>query len=291
MTDVSSRFVFVDADIRGNIVRLTDALAQAADRHDYPPVVRGLLGEFLAAALLLSDTIKFEGRLILQANGQGPLRLLMAEATHLHSVRGIARLADDIDADDMADADLKTLLAGGTLSVTIEAAGRERYQSIVPLTGDSLASCLEEYFRQSEQLQTMIHLAADDRNVSGMLVQQLPPQLEPDEADRRDRWETVHMLAGTITPEELLKDANEVLIKHLFAHENIRLLGDEAVHFACSCSEARMAGALVSLGEEELASLFESREALELKCEFCATTYEMDRARLTELLTDGAKPH
>ena len=156
MLDSSTRFVFVDADVRGNIVRLGDSFKQMTAPHDYPREVQELLGEFLAAALLLSDTIKFEGRLTLQANGQGNIRLLMAEVTHECAVRGIAQLEDAAPANVFKDKNLLQLLSdgklsGGTLTVTVEALGRERYQSIVPLLGETLAECLESYFQQSEQ--------------------------------------------------------------------------------------------------------------------------------------------
>lgn len=289
--DSSTRFVLVDADIRGNIVRLQDSFSEMTGLHDYPAGVRQLLGEFVTAALLLSDTIKFEGRLTLQANGQGSIRLLMAEATHEGDVRGIARLDETAPLAEFADKNLKQLLSGGTLTVTVEAHGRERYQSIVPLLGESLAECLESYFQQSEQLNTFIRLATNGTQATGILIQQLPAQLEPDLAKRTDRWETIQILAGTVTGTELLQDASPVLLHHLFADEDIQIFGDSPVRFQCSCSEERMAGALISLGEEELASLFEEHESLALNCEFCGALYSIDNQKLIQLVTAGMKPH
>lgn len=289
--DSSTRFIFVDADVRGNIVRLQDSFTAMTGPHDYPLEVQALLGEFLAAALLLSDTIKFEGRLTLQANGQGNIRLLMAEATHEGDVRGIAQLEEDVPASAFADKNLQQLLSGGTLTVTVEASGRDRYQSIVPLSGDTLSECLESYFQQSEQLNTFIRIAANSTQATGMLIQQLPVQIEKDLAQRKDRWETIQILAGTITGAELMRDANAVVLQHLFADENIQMFGDTPVRFQCSCSEQRMAGALISLGEVELASLFEELETLELTCEFCGAHYNIDDKKLTQLATQGVKPH
>ena len=289
--DSSTRFVFVDADVRGNIVRLGDSFKQMTAPHDYPHEVQELLGEFLAAALLLSDTIKFEGRLTLQANGQGNIRLLMAEATHEGAVRGIAQLEEAAPANAFMDKNLLQLLSGGTLTVTVEARGRERYQSIVPLLGETLAECLESYFQQSEQLNTFITLSADSTQATGMLIQQLPVQMEQDLAQRADRWQTIRVLAGTITGPELMADANSVLLQHLFVDENIQMFGETSVRFQCSCSEQRMAGALVSLGELELASLFEERQTLALTCEFCGAHYNIDNKKLTQLVTEGVKPH
>ena len=301
MLDSSTRFVFVDADVRGNIVRLGDSFKQMTASHDYPSEVQELLGEFLAAALLLSDIIKFEGRLTLQANGQGNIRLLMAEATHEGAVRGIAQLEDAAPADAFRDKNLLQLLSGskpsegklvgGTLTVTVEALGRERYQSIVPLLGETLAECLESYFQQSEQLNTFIRLSADSNQASGMLIQQLPVQMEQDLAQRADRWQTIRVLAGTITGAELIAKANSVLLQHLFVEENIQIFDATSVQFQCGCSEQRMAGALVSLGESELASLFEQHQTLALTCEFCGAHYDIDNKKLMRLVTEGVKPH
>ena len=289
--DSSTRFLLVDADVRGNIVRLQDSFSAMTGRHDYPREVQQLLGEFVTAALLLSDTIKFEGRLTLQANGQGSIQLLMAEATHEGDVRGIARLDEAVPASEFANKNLKQLLSGGTLTVTVEASGRERYQSIVPLSGESLAECLESYFHQSEQLNTFIRLATDNAEATGMLIQQLPAQLEQDLAQRTDRWETIKVLATTVTDSELKQDATSVLLQHLFADEDIQIFGDTPVRFQCSCSEERMAGALISLGEDELASLFEEHESLEINCEFCGALYSIDDQKLTQLATAGVEPH
>ena len=296
MSDSSTRFVFVDADVRGNIVRLGDSFKQMTAPHDYPREVQELLGEFLAAALLLSDTIKFEGRLTLQANGKGNVRLLMAEATHEGAVRGIAQLEEAVPASAFKDKNLRQLLSEnqlsvGTLTVTVEAKGRERYQSIVPLQGETLADCLESYFKQSEQLNTFIRLSANSTQATGMLIQQLPVQMEQDLAQRADRWQTIQVLAGTITEEELKTDANVVLLQHLFADEKIQMFGETSVRFECSCSEQRMAGALVSLGELELASLFQEHQTLALTCEFCGANYNIDDKKLMHLVTEGVKPH
>ena len=291
MKDSSTRFVFVDADVRGNIVRLGDSFKAMTGPHDYPLEVQELLGEFLVAAMLLSDTIKFEGRLTLQANGQGAIRLLMAEATHEGAIRGIARLEEGASASGFSDKNLQQLLSGGTLTVTVEALRRERYQSIVPLVGDTLSACLESYFQQSEQLNTFIRLVANSTQVTGMLIQQLPVQMEKDPVLRTDRWESIRILAGSMTGAELMVDANTVLLQHLFADENIQLFDDTAIQFQCSCSEQRMAGALVSLGEVELASLFEQQDMLELTCEFCGVHYNIDDKKLVQLVTEGVSPH
>lgn len=291
MNDSSCRFIFADADVRGTIVRLEDSYSAMTSLHSYPPAIQSLLGEFLAAALLLSDTIKFEGHLILQANGQGLVRLLMAEATHEGTVRGIARIDPDAASEAFDGKTLQELLSAGTLTVTIDAKGRERYQSIVPLDGSSLSDCLAVYFQQSEQLSTRIKLATDQGRAAGMLIQQLPVQVEVDRKKRADRWETISILASTLGGEELLEERSAVLIRHLFANENIRLFPESTVEFKCSCSDERMASALVSLGDEELTALFDEQPELELNCEFCGAQYRMDKDRVVALTTQGANLH
>lgn len=285
--DTSVRFLFEEADIRGNFVRLQGSLNDITRIHDYPAAVNEQLGEFLVAALLLSNTIKFEGRLTLQITGTGPISVLMAEATNDGKTRGIARLKEGVEPAG----DFKSLFAGGTLAVTVEPTVGQRYQSLVPLQGENLAECLEHYFQQSEQLGTQIHLAAEPESgeAAGLLLQQLPAQLVNDKKRRLDQWETVSVLADTLTRPELLSKDNPTILRQLFAEDRIKLYEPSAVQFHCSCSEQRMAGALVSLGAQELADLFAETATLELSCEFCGTSYEFDTDSLTHWL-QGDEP-
>ena len=288
--DSSCRFIFNGADVRGNLVRLGDSYHNMTRLHDYDPVARKLLGEFLVAALLLSDTIKFSGRLVLQATSQGPVRLVMAEATHDGKTRGIVRMEDD-ESPLAADASIDQLLADGVIAVTVEPDQGQRYQSIVPLSGHNLAACLENYFRQSEQLSTYVHLAVARDQAAGILVQQLPIQVQLDQQVRDDQWQTVRTLATTVTDTELLEDSNEVIVRHLFAEADVRILGENPVAFACSCSEERMAEALVSLGGAQLDELFSETEELELTCEYCAMRYLFSPDHLTRWVTGDAPKH
>ena len=291
MIDGSVRFVFTDADVRGNIVRLGPSYEKIVGPQTYPIEVQTLLGEFLVASLLLSDTIKFEGRLTIQLNGTGAIRLLMAEATHKGTFRGIARFGDEAKDMQYAGKNIRQIVSAGTLTVTVEPEGGERYQSIVPLAGDTLSECLESYFQQSEQLNTFIRVFANREQVTGILIQQLPAQLEKDMFLRRDRWEIIEGLAKTVTASELMSDTNKILLQHLFSEQNVEIFDGTAIQFQCSCSEERMAGALVSLGETELEGLFEEGKELKLKCEFCGVVYSIGDKKLSQLIADGRSLH
>ncbi len=283
--DTSTRFIFNGADIRGIFVRMSDSYLTAVENHKYPIEVRQLLGEFFVAAQLLASTLKFEGSLTLQAKGDGAIRAMMAETTHDGATRGIAQLGEN-EAPYSFES-----LKNGLLAVTVAPTGRQSYQSMVPLSGDTLAECLQHYFEQSEQLGTLFHLAVETDKAAGMLIQQLPRQLESDSKVREEHWSTTRILSSTLKSEELLHQDNETILKHLFAEDDIQILGSKPVSFSCSCSQERMAGALASLGSAELEALFREQEMVELTCEFCATRYEFNTESLTRWLSGDQAPH
>ena len=172
--DRSLRFLFEQADIRGETVHLDDAYRDILAIHQYAPGVSRLLGEFLAASVLLSTTLKFEGKLILQARSEGEIPLLMVESNSALEIRAIARGAEQATSERF-----DRLLANGQLAITIDPEQGQRYQGIVPLVEDSLANSLDAYFRHSEQLGTRLWLAADGQRAAGLLLQQLPAELVP----------------------------------------------------------------------------------------------------------------
>jgi molecular chaperone Hsp33 len=274
--DVSQRFIFDDTDIRGDIVSLSGCFKEIITDNDYPPGVAALLGEFLVASVLMSSTIKFEGRLVLQARGKGDLSLLMAEVTHDRQIRGIARYKQDVSTPDM-----QTLFAGGALAVTIEPANGERYQSLVPIAGSKLSDCLEHYFEQSEQLSTSITLASAHDAVSGLLLQQLPSQLV---TERANQWQHVTVLTNTLTDEELITLSGTDVLSRLFVEEQVRLLDENNIQFRCTCSTERTARALVLIDSAELDAMFDETAVIEMNCEFCSKQYAFSRQTLTEVL-------
>lgn len=285
--DISTRFLFVNTDVRGNLLRADDTYLELVAPHDYPDRLKRLVGEFLAGALLLSETIKFDGRLLLQARTDGPIRMIMAEANNRHEVRALARM----DESQPLEGDFPVLFYGGTLAVIVESARGESYQSLVPLNGANLAECLEHYFVQSEQLNTMIRLYADEQSAGGLLLQQLPPQRVPDKKLRDNQWEHLSILARTVTTSEMKELSHLDMIRRLFVEEDIEIYEPRGVRFACSCNERRLANSLITLGQDELASLFAETPILKLTCEFCQVVYEFDENRLLALVRGRQDTH
>lgn len=286
-TDTSTRFLFREADVRGNLLRIDRAYQDVVLAHDYPPALQCLIGEFLAGVLLLSETIKLEGRLVLQARTDGPIKLIVAEANHRREVRAVARLDDS----QSFEGDFPVLFYGGTLAVIAEPDDGESYQSVVPLVGNNLAECLEHYFAQSEQLNTLIRLYADESKAGGLLLQQLPPQLIADKKQRELRWEHLSILAATVSSDEMGTLPHTEMIKRLFAREVIEVYEPHGVTFSCSCNEARLANSVAALGDTELESLFAETPVLLLTCEFCQTEYHLDAERLTALVRGDSDTH
>lgn len=260
--DFRTKFLFEEFAVRGELVRLDATVQAVLAKHLYPAPLRALLAESLAASALLAGTLKFEGLLILQAKGVGPLTLLMAECSHDGKLRAIARYEGDIP-----DAPLVSLLGEGHLAITIDPATGNRYQGIVPLDGISLGECIEHYFSQSEQLGTRLWLVSAGSRAAGLLLQELPST----DGNRRDAdaWNRVCRLTDTLTRDELLDLAPETLLHRLFHQEDVRLFEPESLMFSCSCSKERVEHALRSLGETELRSILEEQGRITVTCEFC----------------------
>ncbi|MEJ2531115.1 MAG: Hsp33 family molecular chaperone HslO [Halioglobus sp.] len=277
--DRSLRFLFEEADIRGEAVHLDTAYRDILAIHQYAPGVSRLLGEFLAAAVLLSTTLKFKGKLILQARSAGQIPLLMVECTSALAVRAIARGAQEATSDRFGQ-----LLAGGQLAITIDPERGQRYQGIVPLAGDSLADTLDAYFELSEQLGTRFWLAADGSRAGGLLLQQLPPQLTREIDRRQQQWEHATTLAATVQPAELLELGSLELLHRLYHRDPVRLFDPRTVTFRCNCSRERTRNALAALGPAEVNDLLEELGSITMDCEFCNQQYRFEREDLAEIL-------
>lgn len=269
--DTRQRFLFDDTHIRGEITTLSSSYQAIQQRQDYPPVVNALLGEFLAAASLLSATLKFEGIVSIQAVAQGAISSIMAECSNNTQLRGIVRGDYQHVSDDQ---NFASLLGSATLAITIEPEGRERYQGIVPIDKDSLSECLEHYFAQSEQLSTKIKLAADQNTAAGVLIQQMPHSQEDEKAI--DDWQHLSLLLDSLKAEEQLTLEHEQQLYRLFHEQQVRLFDPEALQFFCSCSKARTAKMLSSLGTDEVNRIFEEQGSIEVTCEFCGQHYHFD---------------
>lgn len=267
--DTIQRILFEDADVRGVVSRLDDSYADIIERNSYPLFVKQLLGEMLAAVTLMSSTLKFDGRLILQAQGEGAVRLLMAECSHHHQVRGIARLEGDLsDTHSFVD-----IFQSGRLALTIEPTQGQRYQGVVPMEEASLAACLEDYFSRSEQLPTRIKLACDGAHAAGMLLQVLPAA-----QGKTEDWNRIGLLADTLKVDELLTLNNEEMLYRLFHEENCRLYEPETLEFHCDCSKERCERALQLVGRDELLqAVQEQGGTIKVDCQFCNEVYIFDQ--------------
>lgn len=275
-SDQIQRILFDELDVRGVLTGLDSAYNDALAKHDYPPVIRRILGEMMAAAAILSANLKFEGRLILQAQGQGNIQALMAESTHKQELRSIARFDGDVDEN----ASFTELMAGGALAITIDPEKGQRYQGYVPLEGENLSDCLEAYFRYSEQLNSQLHLACDGEKAAGFLLQVLPA-----EGGIAEHWEHISQLGATLKPEELLELDNQTLLYRLFHEDNCRLHEPSPVVFRCDCSRDRTAQSLRFMTEEELHEIAAAEGAVEVACQFCNTHYRFDDADITAMFS------
>jgi len=280
--DSMQTFLIETAGVRGELVRLNrtwDALIQG---RDYPQVVREQLAHALVCASLLSATIKFDGSLTLQVQGDGPLHLLVVQASSRRTLRGIARWRDRVTPGPLAQ-----LFGRGHLAITIEPRKGKRYQGIVPLEGGTLPVAIEGYFRQSEQLPTKLWVASDAGAACGMLLQQLP-----DDAADTEGWRRVSLLADTLTPRELIGLESERLLGRLFSEEDLRVFDPDPMAFRCSCSRERIVDVFRSFGRAEMEAALEARapEPLEAKCEFCGRAYLFDRVDVEQVFVSGVQP-
>ncbi|MEE3118063.1 MAG: Hsp33 family molecular chaperone HslO, partial [Pseudomonadota bacterium] len=275
--DQFQRFIFEDSQVRGAWVQLGESFREIGTQAPYPDSVRGLLGEALVASVLMSSTLKFEGTLSLQAQGEGPLRTLMAECSHDRFIRGLARF----DEHAVSEESFHDMLGEGRMAITITPNRGNRYQGVVPREADSLAGCLEEYFERSEQISTSLILFADEGAAAGLLLQRLPGATDED----NELWERVNHLARTVEAAELLELDSETVLHRLFHEETVRLFDAEAVAFRCSCSRERTLGALEAIGRDECYQILEEQGQIEMDCQFCHAHYRFDRNDIDHLFT------
>lgn len=275
--DQFQRFIFEHSQVRGAWVQLGESFREIGSQAPYPDSVRELLGESLVASVLMSSSLKFEGTLSLQAQGDGPISTLMAECSHDRHIRGLARF----DEHSIREGDFEALLGQGRMAITITPAQGQRYQGVVPREENSLAGCLEEYFERSEQLATSLFLFADENGAAGLMLQRLPGHTEEDD----ELWERVNHLSRTVEADELLELDSETLLYRLFHEETVRLFDPEPVAFRCSCSRERTLGALEAIGKEECYSILEEQGSIEMDCQFCHSHYRFDRNDIDHLFT------
>jgi molecular chaperone Hsp33 len=291
--DEVRRFIFENQPVRGHWVSLGGAWRALRAHTHYPAPVTQLLGEAVAAAVLLAATLKFRGTLTFQLQGDGAVRLLVAQCTHDFRLRAVARCDEAALAtlkDDLPRAELFRRLTGteGRVSVTVEADERaHRYQGVVPLTGDSLAESLEAYFASSEQLPTRVLLAADERDGAGLLVQKLPEGERADAEQVAAAWAGAEQGIERLSVGALLRASPEQVLTHGFPGYDLRLFRGAPVRFECRCNQGRVAGVLRSLGPEELQDILREQGAVTITCEFCHRPYRFDPVDVEALFANA----
>lgn len=273
--DCLRRFLFEELGVRGEWVKLETSWQQAKQYQQLSTSVQEQLGQALASVVLLSATIKFDGAMILQAQGNGDLKALVAQATHDRKIRVLARGETKSTASSLPE-----MMGEGRLVITIEPKQGEPYQGIVSLAGDTLADVITTYFSQSEQLKTRVWLFANETHVAGLFLQELPAQ-ESDEVD----WERISILADTVTQDEMLSLDCETMLFRLFNEEKVRIFEPEPITFECGCSQKKIETALISLGKKELDSIFLERDQIDVGCEFCGKQYGFDKVDVGNLLS------
>jgi molecular chaperone Hsp33 len=295
MTDEVRRFIFENRPVRGHWTRLDTAWRELRAHQDYPAEVRDLLGQAVAAAVLLAATLKFEGTLTLQLQGNGAVRLLVAQCTNDFRLRAVARFDGERIRALGADLDFRALVGGeGRLTVTIEAAERDaRYQGVVPLTGATLAESLEAYFAGSEQLPTRVRLIANDASTAGLLVQQVPGIGGHDPSDEESAaaaWEAAQAGIESLEPSRLFALSIEPLLESAFRGRDLRLFPGSPVRFECRCSPERVSGVLRSLGETEVRDILREQGSVAVTCEFCQRPYHFDSVDVEGLFARKSGP-
>ncbi|RYU66707.1 Hsp33 family molecular chaperone HslO [Aliivibrio finisterrensis] len=278
------RYLFEDLSVRGELVQLDDVYQQIISSKEYPKPVQNLLGELLVATTLLTATLKFEGSITLQLQGDGPVSLAVINGDNDQKVRGVARFDGDI-ADD---ATLHQLMGKGYLVITIAPKDGERYQGVVALEGENLAQCFEGYFERSEQLKTRLWLRLGEfegkPHAAGMLL-----QVMPDGTGSADDFEHLEQLTDTIKNEELFGLEGEEVLYRLYNQDKVQLFEPQQVEFFCGCSRERSGGAIITIEKAEVDDIIKTEGKISLHCDYCGTSYDFDSIDVANLFEQATK--
>jgi molecular chaperone Hsp33 len=309
------KFIFEGLPVRGMLVRLTegwqDLLARRTEAGDeFPAPVRVLLGEMAAAGVLMQANIKFNGALVLQIFGDGPVKLAVAEVQPDLAFRTTAKVVGEVPDNARLEA-LLNVGGQGRCAITLDPAdkraGQQPYQGVVSLHGDrreplqNLSEVLEHYMLQSEQLDTRLILAANDDIAAGLLIQRMPMageanlaegslrSADEDQIGRNEAYNRIAHLASTLTPDELLTLEADTVLRRLFWEETVRKFepqaGDTGPRFVCKCSRERVGGMLKALGRDEIDGIVVEQGRVEIACDFCGRKYHFDPVDVGGLFT------
>ena len=266
--DSLQRFIFEHANIRGEIVHLDETYQTIIHQHAYPEAIKQLLGEALAACALLTASIKFEGEISLQFQGDKRLPLLIVQCNHQLQIRGFAQYQNEPDID------YKKAFLDGKMVITIHQDNTtQSYQSVLPLNSTNMSENIMHYFAQSEQLSTRVWLAVNQSKATGMLMQLMPGQ---DTEQREQFWEYAIQLGQTLSKNELLSLDNETILHRLYHETELRLFTARPVQFRCRCTADKMKQVLSILGEQDAQQLLSEKGMISVHCEFCNRQYQFD---------------
>lgn len=284
--DILNRYIFDDLHVRGELVQLSESYQKIIAQHNYPKGVRLLLGELMAATCLLTATIKFEGEITVQLQGDGPIDYMAMNGNDKQQMRGIARIIAQTEA-----LNFKELIGKGTMVITIRPKVGEAYQGVVALEEASLAACLEHYFAVSEQIPTKIWLFSDDerQQVGGSLIQFLPAADDGDGEDKdqqQSEFEHLCQLTNTIKSEELFTLEAEALLYRLYHQEKVSIFAPQVVSYVCGCKAEKCLSAIAHMEPDEIKALIEEQGCVSMTCEYCFTTYSFDEQQLSAYLSD-----
>lgn len=272
--NVLHRYLFEDLSVRGELVQLEDTYQQIISSKEYPAALQTLLGELLVSTTLLTATLKFEGSITIQLQGDGPVSLAVINGDHDQKLRGVARWEGEI-ADN---ATLHDMMGKGHMVITIDPKQGERYQGVVGLEGENLTQVIENYFANSEQLKTRLWIRTDKTHAAGMLI-----QIMPDGTGSADDFEHLEQLTNTVKDEELFNLEASELLYRLYNQETVRLFEPQAVEFHCGCSRERSGSAIVTIERSEVNDILAEIGSIALHCDYCGTTYSFDEAQVNEL--------
>ncbi|MEO7031854.1 MAG: Hsp33 family molecular chaperone HslO [Herbaspirillum sp.] len=300
MSDTLQKFMLETGNVRGELVELRGVWQQALEHHHYPAPVQALLGQMLAAAALLTANLKFDGALIMQIHGDGPVRLLVVECDTNLRLRATAKLIPDAIIDTNANiTQLINANGNGHFAITLDPTdrlpGQQPYQGIVALEGDSMAAIIETYMLRSEQLDTKLWLAADAQVARGLLLQRLPENggntatlSEASHELTQEAWQRMVALGSTLKTAELLTTNTSTLLHRLFWEETLRVFDPLSVQFHCGCNRDKVGNMLKMLGQAEVQEALVEQGQLSIACDFCGKEYSFDKVDCAQLFASNA---
>jgi len=288
--DALARFVFEHSAVRGALVCLDDACRDILRCHPYPTALKRVLAEIVAATALLASTLKFKGALVVQLQGDGPVRLLVVECTADLALRAMAQWNAAAEALP-PDASLAELAGGpthGRLAISLDPKdGGPIYQGIVTLEATSIATLIEHYLTKSEQIDSALSIATSGERARGLLLQRLPSAGVDDDAT----WSRAAAIARATAPPDLFVPGGaEALLRLRFPDDDLRLFKPRRARFACSCSRERVANALRMIGRTEVESIIAEQGQVGVTCEFCNLSYTFDAEDALSLFDLPAAP-